>query len=167
MARGRKKNASPAIDLAGLETLTVDQLRSAWTDEFDAVPANRVSRELLVRAIGYRLQEKAEGGLTRKEARQLDRLTGGASADQPGRENKAPAVTLRPGNRLVREWQGRVHEVIVLGDQFLWKGEQYRSLSEIARLITGAHWSGPRFFGLTGSGGNDKRRSKSMEIADG
>lgn len=166
MARGRKKHVSPAIDLAGLETLTVDQLRSAWTVQFGIEPANRVSRELLTRAIGYRLQEKAEGGLTPKEQRQLDRLAGGASADRPGSESKAP-VTLRPGNRLVREWQGRVHEVIVLDDQFLWKGERYRSLSEIARLITGAHWSGPRFFGLTGSGGKDKRRSKSAEVASG
>ncbi len=166
MPPGRKKNTSPAIDLAGLETLSVDQLRSAWTVEFGIEPANRVSRELLVRAVAYRLQEKSGGELMPKELRQLERLAGGESADRPGSEGKAPAVTLRPGNRLVREWQGRVHEVIVLDDQFLWKGERYGSLSEIARLITGARWSGPRFFGLTGTAGRDKRRSKDMETAD-
>jgi len=59
-------------------------------------------------------------------------------------------VLPRPGTRLVREWQGRVHEVVVLDEGFLWSGKRHGSLSEIARAITGTRWSGPRFFGLTG-----------------
>lgn len=63
---------------------------------------------------------------------------------------RAPSPALKPGGRLIREWNGVTHVVDVLDDQFVWKSNSYRSLSAIAREITGAHWSGPRFFGLTG-----------------
>jgi hypothetical protein len=65
---------------------------------------------------------------------------------------KARAVSLRPGARLVREWHGDVHEIVVLEDGFQWRGERWRSLTAIAHAITGAHWSGPRFFGVGASG---------------
>ena len=64
------------------------------------------------------------------------------------RRNRAPPISLKPGTRLVREWRGVTHTVLVHADGFEWNGKRYRSLTVIAREITGAHWSGPRFFGL-------------------
>jgi hypothetical protein len=145
MPRRRIKGLRPAIDLAGLADLETDDLRRLWAESFGIEPLPRISRELLVRAVAYRLQEEKEGGMSRRAIRQLDRAL--ADMGQPGRAGTDAHVSLRTGTRLVREWQGRVHEVIVLEEDYLWQGERFRSLSEIARLITGARWSGPRFFG--------------------
>ena len=103
-----------------------------------------------MRALAYRLQELEFGGLP-KWARQS--LAGSAAAADPaaagGASTPKPALPrLKPGARLVREWHGRTHAVIVLDDAFEFEGRRYRSLTQIAREITGAHWSGPRFFGL-------------------
>jgi Protein of unknown function (DUF2924) len=105
-----------------------------------------LSRELLVRAVAYRMQEVALGGLRPEPQRQLRRIaqqlkeTGGATI------RARPELT--PGTRLLRQWQGRTYEVLVLDDGFFWQGTRYRSLSAIARQITGTAWSGPLFFGL-------------------
>ncbi len=95
------------------------------------------------KAIAYGVQVKAFGGLS---ARMLRALRAAAKA------NGGPALIKPPscGTRLVREWNGALHEVEVLEDGYLWRGEQTRSLSAIARAITGTKWSGPRFFGLKG-----------------
>jgi hypothetical protein len=107
------------------------------------VAAPRVSRDLLVRALAYRVQERAFGGLSRASLKRLREL-----ADDP-EPPPDPAASLRPGAKLVREWHGRTHVVVVTDTSFDYAGSTYRSLTEIAKLITGAHWSGPRFFGLT------------------
>jgi hypothetical protein len=124
-------------------------LREEWRRLFRSEPP-RLSRDLLVRALAYRLQELEVGGLP-KWARQS--LTGSAAAADPakggGASTPKPALPhLKPGARLVREWHGRIHSVVVLGDAFEFEGQRYGSLTKIAREITGAHWSGPRFFGL-------------------
>jgi Protein of unknown function (DUF2924) len=114
----------------------------------------RISRDLLARALAYRLQELEFGGLP-KWARQS--LAGSAAdPDEAGgaARPKPAQPRLKPGARLVREWHGRTHSVIVLDDAFEFEGRRYRSLTSIAREITGAHWSGPRFFGLA------KRRAR-------
>jgi len=139
-------SSASSADLAELDGLSVDVLRSRWTELFGVEPARRVSRELLSRGVAYRLQEKAAGGLAKKTLRQLDRMA--KEFGSSGTVKVDPAGVIRPGTRIVREWQGRVHEVIVLDDGYLWKGARYRSLSEIARSITGTRWSGPRFFGI-------------------
>ncbi len=100
---------------------------------------------MLWRGIAYRMQEQATGGLPKKVVRWLEQIVRKQDAKH-GAGRSASAA--RTGTRLVREWQGRANEVVVLEDGFLWNGEIYRSLSEIARLITGTRWSGPRFFGL-------------------
>lgn len=144
----RRKQVAPsavAVDLATLAGLETDVLHVRWAELFGATPINRMSRELLIRGIAYRLQEEAEGGLAKKRLRQLDRLEKEFASS--GKVRIDSARDLRSGTRIVREWQGRVHEVIVLDDGYLWRGMRYRSLSEIARLITGTRWSGPRFFG--------------------
>jgi hypothetical protein len=108
-------------------------------------PPIRLSRDLLTRGIAYKLQEQAYGGLPAAMARQLKSLV-----ETPGKDVAPPhrVPALRPGTRLVREWHGRTHHVTVLADGFHYDGERYRSLTEIAHRITGAHHSGPRFFGL-------------------
>ncbi len=98
---------------------------------------------MLIRGIAYRLQERARGGVTKKVLRMLEQVASGQRTSDVGGSS-----SMRVGTRLVREWQGRAHEVIVVDGGFLWSGNTYGSLSEIARSITGTRWSGPRFFGL-------------------
>ena len=109
-------------------------------------PPMRLSRDLLIRAITYKLQERAYGGLSKAVARKLEQ-----TSPDPlswGAAKPAPPISLKPGTRLVREWRGGTHMVLVHADGVEWRGQRYPSLSLVAREITGAHWSGPRFFGL-------------------
>ena len=142
--------------LAALPGLSTVELRTEWRRLFrTTLPL--LSRDLLVRALAHRTQELAHGGLTKATQRRLRALTEMAlDADPLCSDARAPAlrpVTLSPGTRLVREWGGRTHVVTVTADGFEHDGRRYRSLSHVASTITGAHWSGPRFFGLTGTRG--------------
>lgn len=135
-------------DLDRLEGLGRSELREEWRRLYRSPPP-AVSRDLLLRALAYRVQEIAEGGLTRAVQRQLASV-GGSTAESPDSTgSRAPEFDLRPGARLVREWHGRAHTVLVTKDGFEHAGRSYRSLSEVARAITGARWSGPRFFAPT------------------
>ena len=129
---------------AGLET---HELRVAWRHHYQSEPPARLSRDLLIRAIAYKIQERTFGGLTKATKRKLQMLA--RKLETKGGNAFEPDLTLKPGSRLVREWRGVPHSVIVLEDGFDYGGQRYRSLTKIAREITGAHWSGPRFFGLT------------------
>jgi len=139
-----------AIDIAETLTrlleLTIFELRGEWRRLHRMPPPMRLSRDLLIRGITYKLQERAYGGLSRAMARKLERASVGASKSGPAK--LAPPISLKPGTRLVREWRGVTHTVLVHADGVEWCGQRYRSLSAVAREITGAHWSGPRFFGL-------------------
>jgi len=97
-----------------------------------------------VRAVAHRMQEVASGGPRLELQRQLRQIA--LELQQTGRLRIPPQ--LKPGTRLMREWRGRSHDVLVLDDGFSWQGTHYRSLSAIARKITGTAWSGPLFFGL-------------------
>lgn len=108
--------------------------------------APRLSRNLLVRAIGYRRQEIEHGGLGKATRRKLQTIA--KTIRSTGRVGPTPSLSLKPGARLVREWHGRTHTVTVTDDGFEYAGASYPSLTKIAKKITGAHWSGPRFFGL-------------------
>jgi Protein of unknown function (DUF2924) len=134
--------------LAALGGLGLDQLRAEWRRLHRAAPPVRLSRDLLLRSIAHRLQEDAFGGLGPAARRRLAGLARGVAAQ--GKPTPAPApVRLKPGTTLVREWHGRTHTVLVLADGgFECQGRRYSSLTELARAITGARWSGPRFFGL-------------------
>ncbi len=133
--------------LERLQELDGSALREEWRRLFRSEPP-RISRDLLVRALGYRLQELEFGGLP-KWARQSLAGSAADSAEAGGALTPKPTLPrLKPGARLVREWHGRTHAVIVLDDDFEFEGKRYRSLTQIAREMTGAHWSGPRFFGL-------------------
>ena len=125
-------------EIARLETLSSAALRSRWVALTDNA-APKVSPKMLRLALAWEIQARASGGYSREMTRMLDQLARGAT-------KTAPASA---GMRLVREWQGRVYIVIVGEDQVIrWDGKEWRSLSEVAREITGARWSGPAFFGL-------------------
>ena len=150
-----------ANTLATLPGLGTIELRAEWRRLFRTTPP-LLSRDLIVRALAHRTQELVHGGLTKTTQRRLRALAGAAADADPARTDKtgsraiAPTprpVQLSPGARLVREWGGRTHVVTVTPDGFEHDGQRYRSLSHVARAITGAHWSGPRFFGLTGTRG--------------
>jgi len=130
--------------LARLETLSPAELRAQWRAVYKN-PAPDIGPDLLRRGIAYRVQEKAQGRLSGSMRRELVRLAGrlekdGGLATQP--------THLKPGTRLVRTWHDRTIQVLVCDEGFEFDGRRYDSLSQIAKDITGAHWSGPRFFGL-------------------
>lgn len=135
-----------AEKLADLEQLSNPALKAEWRRLFRS-PVPSLSRDLLQRAIAHRYQEMALGGLSKASARKLRTL----AADQSGSKSPTTRVSqpvILPGARLVREWHGRTHCVTVTETGFDYAGRNYRSLTQIAKEITGAHWSGPRFFGL-------------------
>lgn len=131
--------------IAGLNDLTAQQLRTEWRRLYRGQPP-RLSRDLLIRSIAYRMQELAHGGLSKTTLRRLAALT--KELKSTGGVAVAPDLRIRAGSRLVREWRGRTHTVTVVEDGFEYAGKTYPSLTKIAHTITGAHWSGPRFFGL-------------------
>ena len=125
-------------EIAALEALSSAALRERWS-ALTGSPVPRISPKLLRLALAWELQARSFGGLSRATTRTLDQLGRGETLTAPA----------RPGMRLVREWQGRVHVVTVGEDQVVrWEERPYRSLSEVARAITGTRWSGPAFFGL-------------------
>ena len=136
-----------AAELVRLEALTNFELRAEWRRLHHMQPPKSLSRDLLLRGITYKIQERAFGGLSKSVLR---KLTGtGPDATSDDHHRAAPRTTVKPGTRLVREWNGQTHTVLVHADGVEWRDKRYRSLSVVAREITGAHWSGPRFFGLT------------------
>jgi hypothetical protein len=132
--------------LVRLPELDLGELRQQWRALYKADASPHLSRELPVRAVAYRMQEAALGGLRPKRQRQLRHFAQQLKESGEGRIRSRPE--LKPGTRLVREWRGRTYEVLVLDDGFSWQGTPYRSLSALARKITGTAWSGPLFFGL-------------------
>ena len=141
-----RQNAVSEEALSRLLTLDIGELRQQWRGLYKTQPPANLSRELLLRAVAYRMQEVVLGGLRPQRQRQLRQFAHQLNDSQEGRVRPRPE--LKPGTRLVREWQGRTYEVVVLDDGFSWQGASYRSLSALARKITGTAWSGPLFFGL-------------------
>jgi hypothetical protein len=141
-----RKDAISREALARLPTLDLGELRQQWRSFYKAEAPSHFSRDLLMRAVAYCLQELAQGGLRPEPQRRLRQIAHEFNETGAARMRARPA--LKPGTRLIREWQGRTYEVLVLDDGFSWQGARYRSLSAIARTITGTLWSGPLFFGL-------------------
>ena len=131
--------------IVALNELTAQQLRDEWRRLYRGQPP-RLSRDLLIRTIAYRMQQLVYGGLSKATQRKLDAL----ARELKGKGSIAvtPDTSLRLGTRLVREWRGRTHTVAVTENGFEYAGKTFPSLTKIAHAITGAHWSGPRFFGL-------------------
>jgi hypothetical protein len=113
----------------------------AWHGAFGISAPKHLSVQFMRKALAYEFQAKTFGGLPNRVRRQLLTVAAGGNT---GRSS----AQMHPGARLIREWNGRTHEVEVLAEGFLWKGKRFRSLSAVAREITGARWSGPRFFAV-------------------
>ena len=139
-----RRNTLSLNDLASLNT---DALRARWKKIFSTPPPVRMPREFLHKLLAQGIQERTAGGMPKTLERKLC-----AAVEMPKDALSEPcslsASAQRPGTRQVRGWGGVSHEVTVIDSGFAYRGKAYRSLSEIAQLITGAHWSGPRFFGI-------------------
>jgi Protein of unknown function (DUF2924) len=136
-----------AVDrlLAQLPTMDRKALLKLWRELFDRVPIPALRRETLIPVLAFRIQEKVFGGLKESTARKLREL-----AEERAVGETLVQTMLRPkiGTRYVREHAGKLHEVTVLDAGYEYEGATYRSLTEIAKIITGSKWSGPAFFGL-------------------
>lgn len=130
--------------IRSLTDLDKPTLRTQWEELHGTPPPRALSKDLLIRGIAYRIQEKALGGHSQSTLRKLQSLAeqfrAGDAVEQP--------ISLKSGARLIREWRGANHTVLVVEDGYTYQDEHYDSLSQVAKAITGAHWSGPRFFGL-------------------
>jgi hypothetical protein len=151
--RGGNRTSRPAskhvaeIDghLVDLLNRSTQELRLAWRELHRTGPPQGLSRDLLIRALAHQLQERAAGGANRALRRRLQTLAGEFAKKSRSFD---PALVPKVGATLVRQWRGHAHTVLVREDGFEYEGQRYRSLTVIAERITGAHWSGPRFFGL-------------------
>ena len=131
--------------LAQLATMSPVQLRAEWRRLYRSHPP-RLTADLLLRGITYRLQERAQGGLPANIARELDRV---AKRLMQGDGTGAKQIArLKSGTRLVRRWNGVTYNLLVTDDGFVLGDRRFGSLSHVAEAITGAHWSGPQFFGV-------------------
>lgn len=135
-------------EVAQLEGLGLNELRARWRQLYETDPPSRFSRDLLRRAVAYRMQERVLGGLKPGTRRLLQRVADEARTRKPIK--LAAMRKLEPGAILVREWKGTKHRVVILESGVRFRDQRYRSLSEVARVITGNRWSGPLFFGLKG-----------------
>ena len=147
--------------LAELEQLSVVELTDRWRALIGTEP-RRNNRRFLIKRLAYRIQELAYGGLTAQDRERMERLLDAEGYDDQGfavtKKKQRPANKdgkFLPGTLLVREWSGERHEVRVLERGFEYRGLPYRSLSAVARLITGTQWSGPAFFGLRNGNGSN------------
>jgi hypothetical protein len=131
-----------AADISEVAAMDRSGLLALWVDEIGGAPPRRLSTPLMRRILAFEVQARRHGGLPSSVQRRLARIAAG--------EDRPKSPMLKRGGRLVREWNGISHVVDVTADGVRWRGELYRSLSAVARAITGAHWSGPRFFGLKG-----------------
>ena len=139
----------PPLNLASLTKTSAKSLRALWPEWFDTPLPAHVRHSLLVRALAYRMQEREHGGLSPATRRDLQ-----AIADS-GRHRALPHVQqstpLTPGTHVIREWGNETHQVTVEVTGLVYRWQRYRTLSEIARHITGTRWSGPLFFGVRSS----------------
>ncbi len=145
-AKRTAATADLATRLAALSEMAAVDLRAEWRRLYRAHPPQKIGRHLLELGVAWKLQERAYGGYSATMKRRLAELT--KTMEAKGDLAKARSIRLKPGAKLIREWRGETHDILVLEDGFQWRGQRWRSLSAIAREMTGTHWSGPRFFGL-------------------
>jgi len=144
--------------LTSLTDLNKDKLQIQWRKLYRTHPPPSISRDLLVRAVAFKLQEQIHGGLTNRTRRKLRSWT--STMEEDGKQTRGLKIMLKPGASFVREWHGNTYRVLVLDEGFEYDGRRYTTLTKIALQITGTHWSGPRFFGL-------KRPAKPFSTGDG
>jgi len=141
-------------EIARLRDLDLRDLRAVWQKHYDTTAPKTLRRKILILSIAWRIQADAAGGLkpaTRKYLRQV------AESIRSGTVVRPPAAgRIKPGTKLIRAWRDKTHIVTALADGFEWQGSRYRSLSEIARTMTGTRWNGLVFFGVKSKASNSK-----------
>ena len=156
--------------LMALACLSPAQLRAEWRRVYRASPP-RLTPNLLLRGIAFRVQERALGGLSAVTANLLDRTARQLERAEKIDPGSGHHQRLKPGSRLVRSWNGKTYSVLVTDAGFLLGDQQFSSLSQVAQAITGAHWSGPRFFGVratrtnTGAAASSAARRDKPQLA--
>ena len=143
-------------EIERIKSLDLNGLEVQWRNVFGKRAPSSLPRALIVKILIYRLQADVFGEVDAQLARLLEvyAARGTAVTDLGGESAKTPeraaseALTIKPGSVLVRDWGGRTHRVMALEVGFAWEGRNYRSLSEVARAITGTRWNGRRFFGV-------------------
>jgi hypothetical protein len=133
-------------EIAGLVDRSTHELRLAWRKLHRTGPPLGLSRDLMIRTFANKLQERVHGGPSLALRRRLQSLAGDV---EKGAVSFDPGIVLKTGTTLVRQWRGHTHTVLVREGGFEYEGRRYRSLTVIAQRITGTHWSGPRFFGVS------------------
>ena len=157
------RDAELADPTAALTGMAYAALRAEWRRLFRSDAPKKLSRDLLALGVGWKVQERALGGVSAVTTRQLAEL---ARTMETGTDLvKVRKVTLRPGAKIVRNWNGETHEVAVIENGFVWREQTWTSLSAIAREMTGTRWSGPRFFGLVTTSRSRKARGESAADA--
>ena len=144
-------------EIARLRDLDLPDLRAVWQKHYGTTAPKTLRRKILILSIAWRIQADVAGGLkpaTRKYLRQVAEAARSGTVVRP-----PPALRIKPGTKLMRVWQDKTHTVTALAEGFEWQGSRYRSLSEIARTITGTRWNGLVFFGV-------KSRTASSKVAD-
>jgi hypothetical protein len=144
---GNRDLAELDCEIAGLVDRSTQELRRAWRTLHHTGPPLGLSRDLIIRGLADKLQQRAHGGPSRALKRRLRIFT--TDFEKGGARSFDPGGALKTGATLVRQWRGRTHTVLVCEDGLEYEGQRYRSLTVIAERITGAHWSGPRFFGVS------------------
>jgi Protein of unknown function (DUF2924) len=138
-------------EIAALPKMNIAQLRAKWRSSLKQAPPLHVRKQLFVPILAYKLQEQAYGGMKPEIRRQLEKIAVRYRRDPSTKDvSFREPQRIKPGTRLMRQWNGKRHQVTVIEDGFEYEGERYKSLSVIARIITGTRWSGPLFFGLKG-----------------
>ena len=140
------------VEIAALPRMNIEQLRAKWRSALKQAPPLHIRKQLLVPLLAYKLQEQVYGGLKPKIKRRLRDLAADFNRN-PGKSlgRFKTSTRIKPGTRLIRRWEGQTHTVTACDAGFEYNGKRYKSLSVIARTITGTRWSGPLFFGTKGN----------------
>ena len=145
-------------EIARLRDLDLQALRAKWREHYGRPAPKTLRRDFLARAVAYQMQVEVYGGLKPSTRRRLREI---AEALRDGKgETLFSAPRIKPGTTLVRSWREETHYVMTLEHGFAWKGKQYRSLSEVARAITGTRWNGLVFFGIKPRSSGNKNAKK-------
>ena len=145
--RGEGSNSGIHPEIAQLRSLARSELLDLWQSAYRRPAPQGLRRELLVPFLAYKIQENVYGGLKRSSRAELRRIARNLEIPERRRKVKTP-IHFKAGTRLIRTWHGKPHEVTIIESGFVYRGTKYKSLSQIARNITGTQWSGPAFFGL-------------------
>jgi hypothetical protein len=149
-------DADVEAEIARIKSLALNELRTLWRTTFRSAPPPGFTKDLLGRAIAYRIQERAYGGLDKATLKLLEGLARGNGSRAQLHQR------LKSGTVMVREYQGERHTVTVIPGGSVWREKTYPSLSAIALAITGTAWNGHRFFGLRAAEGRRIRRAGAL-----